>query len=97
MKVSIHICDRLWINQPSTAKLKFWVRPKIIARSGRGRYLVYVVGVIYGVLATLCCSTKRQLSIYSFSRSDLKCHRYCTRDVCAEQLQRTLNLAFLEI
>ena len=34
---------------------------------------------------------------YSFSRSDLKCHRYYTPDVCAEQLQRTLNCAFLEI
>ena len=34
---------------------------------------------------------------YSFSRSDLKCHRYCTRDGCAEQLQRTLNRSFLEI
>ena len=34
---------------------------------------------------------------YSFSRSDLKCHRYSTRDGCAEQLQRMLNRAFLEI
>ena len=34
---------------------------------------------------------------YSFSRSDLKCHRYCARDGCAEHLQRTLNRAFLEI
>ena len=59
------ICDRLWINQPSTAKCKFLVQPKITARSVRGRYLVYVVGVIYGVLATLCRSTKRQLSIVS--------------------------------
>ena len=62
---SIYICDRLWINHPSTAKCKFWVRPKITARSTRGQYLFYFVGVIYGVLATLCCSTKRQLSIVS--------------------------------
>ena len=59
------ICDRLWINHPSTAKLTFWVRPKMTARSACGRYLVYVVGVIYSVLATLCRSTKRQLSIVS--------------------------------
>ena len=59
------IGDRLSINQPSDAKCKFWVRPKITTRSARGRYLVYVVGVIYGVLATLCRSTKRQLGIVS--------------------------------
>ena len=53
----MYICDHLWINQPSTTKCKFWVRPKITARSARSRYLVYVVGVIYGVLATLCRST----------------------------------------
>ena len=63
--IYICVCDRLWINHPSTAKCKFWVRPKITAKSARGRYLVYVVGVIYGVLATLCRSTKRQLSIVS--------------------------------
>ena len=34
---------------------------------------------------------------YSFSRSDLKFHCYCTCDGCAEQLQCTLNRAFLEI
>ena len=27
---------------------------------------------------------------YSFSRSDLKCHRYCTRDGCAECFSRNL-------
>ena len=31
---------------------------------------------------------------YSFSRSDLKCLRYCACVGCAEQLQRTLNHAF---
>ena len=59
------ICDRLWINHPSTSKCKFWVRPKITARTACGWYLVYLVGVIYGVLATLCRSTKCQLSIVS--------------------------------
>ena len=61
----LHICDCLWINHPSTAKCKIWVQPKITARSARGQYLVYVVGVIYGVLATLWCCTKRQLDIVS--------------------------------
>ena len=67
--VTRYICDRLWINHPSTAKCKFWLRPKITARSARGRYPVNAIGVIYGVLATLCRSTKRRLH-YSFSRSD---------------------------
>ena len=34
---------------------------------------------------------------YSFSGNDLKYHHYCIRDGCAEQLQRKLNRAFLEI
>ena len=58
-------CDRLWINHPPTAKCKFWVRPKTTARSVRGRNPVNAIGLIYGVLATLCRSTKRRLYIVS--------------------------------
>ena len=58
-------CDRLRINYPFTAKCKFWVRPKITARSTHDRYPVNAIGIIYGVLATLCRSTKRRLRIVS--------------------------------
>ena len=57
--------DRLCINHPFTAKCKFWVRPVITARSAQDRYSVNAIGVIYGVLATLCRSTKRRLCIVS--------------------------------
>ena len=60
-----HICDRLHINHPFTAKCKLWVRPKITARSVHDCYPVNAIGVIYGVLATLCRSTKRRLRIVS--------------------------------
>ena len=59
------ICDLLHINHPFTAKCKFWVRPKITVRSAHDRYSVNALGVIYGVLATLCRSTKRRLRIVS--------------------------------
>ena len=57
------ICDRLCINHPSPAKCKFWVWPKIIAKSAQYRYSVLAIGVIYGVLATLCRSTMLRLRI----------------------------------
>ena len=50
---------------PFTAKCKFLVRPKITVRSAQDRYSVIVIGVIYGVLAILCRSTKHQLCIVS--------------------------------
>ena len=59
----IYICDRLCINHPSTAKCKFFVRPKIVAKSVRGWFLVNVIGIIYVVLSTFWRSTKRQLSL----------------------------------
>ena len=54
-----------YVTVSGDAKCKFWVRPKITARSVRGRYLVYFVVVIYVVLAALCRSTKCQLGIVS--------------------------------
>ena len=59
------LCDRLRINQPFTTKFKFWVQPIITARSVHDRYSVNAIGVIYGVLATLCRSTKHRLRIVS--------------------------------
>ena len=53
------------------------------------------VGIIYGV--GYLVPLYEESTHYSFSRIDLKYHRYCTRDGCAEQLQRTLNRPFLEI
>ena len=58
-----NICDRLCINHPSPAKCKFWVRPKITAKSAQYRYSVLAIGVMYGVLATLCRSTMLRLHI----------------------------------
>ena len=58
------MCDRLCINHPLIAKCKLWVRPKITARSTHDRYS-NAIGVIYGVLATLCRSTKCRLRIVS--------------------------------
>ena len=51
------------INHPSPAKCNFWVQPKIAAKSTRGRYLVNVMVIMYGVLATLWRSAKRQFSL----------------------------------
>ena len=56
---------RLCINHPFTAKCKFWVWPIITARSAHDRYSVNAIGVIYGVLATLCRHTKCRLRIVS--------------------------------
>ena len=64
----ITICDPLYINHPFTPKGKFWVRPKIAAKSARSQYLVNVMGIIYGVLATFWRITKR--NSVSSSRSD---------------------------
>ena len=66
-----HICDRLWINHPSTAKCTFWVQPKITVRSAVGRYPVNAIGVIYGVLATGYLVPQYEVpTSYSFSWSD---------------------------
>ena len=59
----MHMCDRLCINHPSPAKCKFWVRPKLTAKSAQYRYSVLAIGVMYGVLATLCHSTMLRLRI----------------------------------
>ena len=59
------IRDRLCINHPFTAKCNFWVRPKVAAMSVQDRYSVIGMGVIYGVLATLCRGMKRRLRIVS--------------------------------
>ena len=64
-----HIFYHLCINQPSPAKCKLWVRPKITAKSAQHRYSVLAIGVMYGVLATLCRSTMLRLRIVFF-RSD---------------------------
>ena len=61
----LRICDCLCINHPFTTKCKFWVRPKITAKSAQDRYSVLAIGVIYGVLATLCRSTTLRLRIVS--------------------------------
>ena len=58
-------CDRLRINHLFTAKCKFRVWPIITVRSAHDRYSVNAIGVIYGVLATLCRHTKCRLRIVS--------------------------------
>ena len=65
----LHIYDRLCINYPFTAKCKFWLRPKITAKSAQDRYSVMAFGVIYGVLAYLAPQYDAP-NAYSFSRSD---------------------------
>ena len=59
------ICDSLHINHSFTAKCKCRVRHKITVRRVHNRYPVNAISVIYGVFATLCCSTKCQLHIVS--------------------------------
>ena len=86
------ICDHLCINHPFTAKCTFWVRPKITAKSAQDRYSVMAIGVIYGVLATLCRSTMLRLRIVSpgvtplLPFTDKKCgdvNRTCKRQQSA--------------
>ena len=61
----LHIYDRLCINHPFNAKCKFWLRPKITAKSAQDRYSVMAFGVIYCVLAILCRSTMLRMHIVS--------------------------------
>ena len=41
-----------------TIKYTFWVWPKITTRNMQDQYSVNSIGIIHGVMATLCCSTK---------------------------------------
>ena len=59
------VCDHLCINHPFTVKCRFWVQPKTTVRRAHNQYSVNAIGVIYGVLATLCRNRKRRLCIVS--------------------------------